>query len=445
MIESVVKRSPALSRFAGYLAIALILAGSLAGIEMQRGLGFSFSAIYDAGQRVLAGATADLYNAAAPIGGETPLGRTTYPGTPLASLLFTPLAQFEPRLAMTLYKLAGTLCLWTGLVLLYRHMRQFAGASPAERSHFFATFFGAALMFQPLWAVYAVGGSNMSFVFLLCVVGLIGHMRGRFAVSAACLTIAGLLLAPLLLALLLPLALAGVRFRLIAGAMIAGFALLSVLLFGIDVHLSLVTRMVYEFRHLEMPYFSGNLFTWVEVMLLSREDYFTLHDTPLTVAAFALALRLAAVAGFAWLCLAFRRRADPAAWRHAVFLLAIMAQPILSVSVSGERLAILFLPLTLLLAGWRQLPPLARAAVVCTLVMSLAQNPLVVTWVVDRFGMESWGNLFAVAVMKGLPMILTALTFAVWARPIAEVYERRVGFRQIDMVPGKGPTKGKNA
>ena len=42
---------------------------------------------------------------------------------PITSYLYVPLAIFEPHFAAILFKAAGTICLWLGLFLLYRHLR----------------------------------------------------------------------------------------------------------------------------------------------------------------------------------------------------------------------------------------------------------------------------------------------------------------------------------
>ncbi|MGR3762385.1 hypothetical protein ACUXV3_19965 (plasmid) [Roseobacteraceae bacterium NS-SX3] len=419
-------------------AVLLLAAGGVAGIAIERGLGLAFSAYYDTGQRVLAGQIADLYQSKALIAGAPPLGHTTYPGMPLASYALAPLAWLDPHSALAVFKALNTLALWGGLLLLYRHLKPLVAGGPAQEAAFLALYLCAALLFQPFWTIYRTGGSQMPFIFLLYVIGLIHHTRGNYAVSAACLFGGGLLNPEYFLALALPFAMSPGRFRLAVLVLAAGTAAASLLLCGAEVHRDLAQRLVYESRHLELPYLSANMMTWAETLMLRFADYGQLY-IPGPVAAAVFALRLAA-AGL--LLLVFRQVAAACsgpAQRHFCFLVTILLQPIIGFTTFSPELAQFFLPLMCVLA-WRQnFPPAARAVLWVALGFAVFHNAWVTRFLIRVLGEDSWADLMLLGTPKSVTMFLTVLLLLLWRQGFIRSYRGASGLLQRGPPPAGLP------
>lgn len=178
--------SPTRTATLGKVLVGLIVLGCLAGVVTPAGIGWDFANFYDTGRRVAAGQLADIYDATTPIAGEQPSTELDFFGTPLSALLYAPLALFGPQAALVVFKLECTLAMWAGLYLLYRFTRRTADPEVVASGRLLALFAGAALLFQPFWTIYRVGGQSMPTVFLLLVAGLVAHVRGNVKASSLC-------------------------------------------------------------------------------------------------------------------------------------------------------------------------------------------------------------------------------------------------------------------
>src|SRR5262249_59253704 len=104
------------------------------------------------------------------------------------------------------------LAYFAALLLLYVHPRRFAGDSPKAQSRFGALFAFLALIYQPFWTVYRVGGQTTPTIVFLLTVGLLTHTAGKRLWTVLCL-MAIVLIKPAFLPILGILVLvSGVRF-----------------------------------------------------------------------------------------------------------------------------------------------------------------------------------------------------------------------------------------
>lgn len=184
--------TPALNRFNTplralfWLSLLGILAGSIAGVLIERDIRGDFGNFYVAGQKALFGETEELYDNFALVQGKKPFSYMAFLSAPITSYLYVPLAIFEPHFAAILFKAAGTICLWLGLFLLYRHLRNMI-TDPSWYLPFKALFTFSALLFQPFWSFYQVSGQTTPMVFLLLVLALVLRHRNHAVGPAICL------------------------------------------------------------------------------------------------------------------------------------------------------------------------------------------------------------------------------------------------------------------
>src|SRR5262249_27943151 len=192
--------------------LILLLAGAVIGIAVPAGPGWDFANFYDTGARVAAGQLRDIYDPSTPIRGASPQGTMAFWGAPLSAIFYTPLGWLAPGTALILFKVQNTLAYFAALVLLYVHTRRFAGDSPEAQSRFGALFAFLALIYQPFWTVYRVGGQTTPTIVFLLTVGLLTHTAGKRLWTVLCL-MAIVLIKPAFLPILGILVLvSGVRF-----------------------------------------------------------------------------------------------------------------------------------------------------------------------------------------------------------------------------------------
>ncbi|MEP7325331.1 MAG: glycosyltransferase 87 family protein, partial [Gemmatimonadota bacterium] len=173
----------------------LVLAGLVAvvGIAVPAGLQWDFGNFYDTGHRAASGQLASIYDPTSAIAGEAPLGAMAFWGAPVSAFFYAPLSLFPPATALVLFKLAGTLALAAGLLLLYRHTRDFAADRGFSPDAYRALYVIAILLFQPFWSMYRVGGQTTPFVFLLLVLALLAFLKERWTLVAGYLLLAVLI------------------------------------------------------------------------------------------------------------------------------------------------------------------------------------------------------------------------------------------------------------
>ncbi len=403
--------------------IGLIIAGSVMGIVTPRGIGLDFANFYDAGQKALSGQIAALYDPFATISGREPLGNMTFFSLPITSYLYAPFASFQPQTALILFKIQSTAFLWMGLVALYFHLRPLVGDGPAARARFFALFSGAALLFQPFWAVYRVGGQTTPLVFFLLVIGLICFSNRRFWIAALCYVLVVLVkpvFAPgLALLFLYPVA----QFRIASLVLSVGAAVGSFLFLGWDIHMEFLTKLVGQGSEAVSPYFNSNMFTWLEVLMLRGADVADLSALPGSVKAVTLALRLLTIAGLvAMLVRLHRSDATPRAKLHFAFIVSMLLPMVFSPVVWGHYLAVFFVPLAYMIAMRRHFPTLAMIALGVAVGFSVFQNLLVVLKIEKVLGLDTWSEIFWLTTAKSVTMLLIVGVMLIWSKHYLGTY-----------------------
>jgi Glycosyltransferase family 87 len=409
--------------FFGVAMIGLIVAGSLAGIVTPRGIGLDFANFYDAGHKALSGQFDALYDPFATIAGQPPLGNMTFFSLPITSYLFAPLARFEPQTALILFKVQSTAFLWAGLVALYFHLRRLAGDEAGQQARFFALFTGAALLFQPFWAVYRVGGQTTPLVFLLLVIGLISFSRARFWAAALCYVLVVLVkpvFAPgLILLFLYPAA----RFRIASLVLSLGAAAGSFVWLGWDVHIAFLEKLANQGSDFVSPYYNSNMFTWVEVLMQPGADFSQIATLPGGVRAVALALRLLAIAGLLVMLVRLNRSdATRTAKLHFTFIIGMLLPMVFSPVVWGHYLAVFFVPLAYMLAMRRYFPTLAMVGLGVAVAFSFFQNLVVVVKIDRIFGLDTWPEVFWLTSAKSVTMLLVVGVMLIWSRQYLGTY-----------------------
>ncbi len=385
------------------LAAALVMA--TAAILVPAGHGWDFANFYDTGRRAAHGQLLDIYNPDTPIAGSAPQGKMAFWGAPISALFYAPLALFPPGIALIVLKLAGTLAYAAALVLLYREFKPPA-KSPAETSWFLVVFAGLVLLYQPFWTIYRVGGQTTPVVFLLLVLGLMAYVRERMVLAALCMVLA-VLVKPAFVFVPAFLALFSGRRYLVSLVALAGVAgLLSLALFGLDLHLQFLDLLRRGSRKPSPWPFNSSLYIIADAFRPITDSI----PVPRAGGWFPDALRLAikvVVVGTVGRLL-WRSRAEawaPAARRLFIYLAAIAFCLLISQVVWEHYLAVLFIPLAFLLSGSSRLSGAARLHLMTIFVLAGLQNLVLVLLFRDLVPVTSTAALLAVSIVKAGPLL----------------------------------------
>lgn len=410
-------------RWLGIFFVAAMLAGSIAGIVIERGIGLDFANFYDAGQKANAGQFTDLYDPFARIDGEKPLGNMTFFSLPAASYLFAPFAVFAPKTALVLFKIQSTAFIFASLVLVYLQTRKLAGTEPGKRAVFFAIFTGAALLFQPFWTIYRVGGQTTPLILFLFLVGLSCFMRKSNWCTAACYVLIVMIKPIFAPGLILLFLFSDNRFR-VASVVLSGAAAgLSFLFLGWDVHMLFLAKLAEESAQLVIPYFNSHMFAWVDPLFLSLDDYKELSALPGGVRILTLALRVAVIGGLVFMLIEMRRGDySQKARAHFTFVLSMMVPLILSPLVWAHYLVIFFVPLAQMLAARRFFPAATAYVILVAALFAIFQNLLLVIKIIRRIGLDSWAEVLTLTVAKSITMFLIVAAILIWRRNYLQSY-----------------------
>ncbi len=169
---------------------AVIVAVAVVGVLVPAGPGWDFANFYDTGSRAATGHLDDIYHPERPIGGRQPQGQMAYWSPPLSAFFYVPLAVLPPLAALVAFKVLGTLAWMTALWLLAQEHLRHTGTAPGARGRYLLLMAAGLLIFQPIWAIYRVGGQTTPFVLLLFTLALRAHVRGRVWAMAAASVIA---------------------------------------------------------------------------------------------------------------------------------------------------------------------------------------------------------------------------------------------------------------
>jgi len=401
------------SGYRGLIAtgVALILLGCVTAIAVPAGLGWDFANFYDAGHKAWAGQIQDLYDATAAIEGAPPLGRMAFWSVPLASYLFVPLAWLQPKHALVAFKIENSLAILAALWLLHTHARRFVRGGPEAQARFSASFVWLALLFQPLWTVFRVGGQTTPTILLLLSVGLLAHTRQRWWLSSFCYVLAVILKPSFVLGLGYLALLSGLPFFLATATWGLGLAACAVLLLGWPIHATFLARMLAGAGISTVWLYNSSLTVVLDNLRSLTDPHTITNSRPPALEAGVQLIRLGVLALFGWLALRARRIKLPER-SHALFLLSILFLLLAGPVVWEHYLALLFVPLAYLLAVRQRLARSAQWALAGVFLFSVAQNLVLVLWVNEHLRVHGAAALVAVGLVKSAPLALTLVWLA---------------------------------
>lgn len=406
-------------RLWGWAMLALVGILIVWGLARPWGITLDFANFYDAGQKARVGQFADLYNPTAEIAGQPPLGNMSFFSAPATSYLYVPLALLSPHAALFAFKVADTVALIAGLVLLYRLVAPLAGPSGRAQGMFFALFCTAVALFQPFWTIYRTGGQTTPFVFLLLVAGLAAYTRGGLVAAAACYAAAVLIKPVLAPGAILLFFLSPAPFRWTALALGLSAAALSVAGFGLELHQAFVRTVLNESSGLLHPSMNSNPFAFIEPLFVPASDYFTGARLPALPRLIGTVLRLAAIGLLVAEALALRKAGLSApARRSATYNLSLLLSLVASPVVWAHYLSLVFPLLAAAIALERHLPRAATVVLAATVGLALFQHRIFMLQFERIVGFDSVGANLAVGLIKGVPLLLLLALVLIWRRPL---------------------------
>ncbi len=405
------------------IALALLALGCVAGIAVPAGLGWDFANFYDTGRRVAAGQLGDIYDASTQIAGEAPSTKLDFYGAPLSAFLYAPMGLLPPQAALVAFKLAGTAALWAALWLLWREGRARVGSDAAALARYSARFAVAALLFQPFWTIYRVGGQTTPFAFLLLTAGLLAHLRGRVAWASLCFGLAVLMKPAFLIAYGFLGLLAGPRF--IAASLVHGawLGVLSLAVCGWPLHETFLAKMVAN---------AGGIARWINnsaVWIVPNEIAWQLAPPDAAAVklprALVLPLQAAIVAGLGALAWWTRRAELPAPARtHHHWALALTFALLFAQTAWEHYLAVLFLPVAFWLASWDDAPAAVRRGIATFVGVSVAQNLVFTRTLAGAIGGLGPAALAPALLLKVAPLLLMTWLLARHREAWAATYRK---------------------
>lgn len=425
IVAGAVRVKSALVRHAPLLALGVIALGCLVAIFTPAGLGWDFANFYDAGHKALVGETHNLFDEHAQIDGEAPQSNMPFLSAPVSSYLYVGLALFDPELALVLFKAENALAIALALAILYFSL---LGHVATEDRHRFTTrFLIAAVLFQPFWTVFRVGGQATPTILLLLAAGLVLHAHARFFWSAACMAMI-VLIKPVFIPGAVFLALvSGKRFFLAAsliGGMVGAF---SIGLMGVDIHLALIERMATEAGRLWPSHYNSALTSGLEYLLppiceAGPDGDATCRHHP-AIAALSSAIRAGAALSLIFVFVAAARSGIAVqARRHFAWMIAAILPMMATPVVWAHYLSVLFLPVAFALAMQRHFPRPAMALIAAIVLLSVGQNLIIILEIVRLTGMDQPIEQIGMGVFKSLPLWLTLAFLLLHRRAVFSAY-----------------------
>ncbi len=391
-------------------ALSLIATGCLIGILVPAGLGWDFGNFYNAGHLVATGHVANLYRADSTVPGEPGKGAMRFWGAPLTAALFAPLAWLRPEAALIVFKVQNVAALFVALALLFRHGLTLAAHDRATRASFPAVFATMALLYQPFWTVFRVGGQTTPTVLLMLVIALFCFTGSRLR-TAALLLMGATMIKPTLVVMLLFLACIGgtqVLGALLLAATLLG--LVSVAALGLPIHVQFL-RVAIEGSQLARPWqFNSSLYVPVENLRLVALTSTTSPRAATALLGLVWVLKFLVVAMFVLIVRQSHRQTWPLpARRHFEFLMGICFWLLVSQTVWEHYLALLFLPLAYIVARRSMFPVRARQLVAAIVFLSVGQNLILMEFLWTHFDIQTVGALIAIGLVKAGPLLLTLI------------------------------------
>lgn len=384
---------------------AAFLLVTLVAIAVPAGFRWDFGNFYDAGQKVVAWELDGLYDPTSLIEGSPPHGAMTFWGTPLSALLYAPLGALPPAVALVIFKIVNAACIAGTLLMLFRLYAP-GSADEAGRWRYSAALLGTALVFQPLWAIYRVGGQTTPVILLLLTSALVAHVAGRTwlpALSLVCVVAIKPAFVFLLAAICL---LSGWRMIRATALLGGGLAGVSVLLMGWPVHATFLQRMSQGLGTQRSWVFNSSLYVAADSVLLDNRWGLD----PAIVSGCVLLGRLAIVGLFGWLWWRLRSvDSNPAGRRHMAFILALWFGLAISTIVWEHYLELLLPLIAFALAEWQRLERADRAIALALLAASLWQNVTFTSFVNARIDPASLGVVLVLAALKSATLLLATV------------------------------------
>jgi hypothetical protein len=406
-------------RLAFLLPFALVaLATEIAfGVTNGRGLDWDFANFYDVGHKVSAGEVENLYDKFALIDGNAPQGNMGFKGTPLSAAFYTPLASFSPIVALVLFKVQNTLATLAAVLLLFWQFKRFGEASFGSQAAFLSVFLTFVAVYQPFWRIYEIGGQATPTVFLLLVLALICHIKGRDFLVALFFALAVTMKPAIVLGLAILVLLSGRKLLVYTIGVGAILAATSIIWMGWGVHEAFLKYVSSE----QAVTWTGN--SSLTVALDNLRVLLRPGPEPLPFVVMSAMIRLGVSGLLIGLFLRYRSRisSEPAR-RHLDFVLSITACLLLLPIVWGHYLSLLFIPLSYCLAVSTALPRTARWLLGGILVAALAQNVRVVDQLQTVIFVNTWPEMLAFSLLKTVPLGLTALLLMRYRKEFVQTY-----------------------
>ena len=410
---------PGKYQFVTGLGILVIALGCMAGILVPAGLGWDFANFYDAGRIVAADQLDTLLKADKGLIAGTPAqGNLDFWGTPLSAYLYVPMSRFSPAVALILFKIENVLAYTLALLALFFHLRRFVSSDSLNQWHFAALFVVFALLFQPFWTVFRVGGQTTASVFLLLCLALIAHGNMRHALSSFLFVAAVMIKPALSTGLLFLMLLSGWRFALFVMIYFGILGIVSVATMGWDIQMEFIAKMLGGAGSTARWYYNSSVYTLVSEWQRSAAN----PDSAL-FPAMLTALKLGVVATMVLICVRTRQLLVSAqAKSHFYFMLSIVFFLLISQTLWEHYLAFLFIPLAFLIASRRKLIPATRWMIAAIVICMPLQNLILVQLLQSWLPLDSLTVLFPVVILKTAPLWITWILLLMDDRSIANSY-----------------------
>ena len=403
--------------------LALMLAGSIVAIVVPAGARWDFANFYDAGRRVAAGESQNLYESRTLIGGQPPQGTTGFFGAPISAWLYVPLGQLPVPAALVAFKIQNVLALGGLFAVLFLFYRRFAPAGAQDPWAFAALFAGLCLAFQPFWTIFRVGGQTTPTAALLVAIALVCHVRERLWWAAACLIGAAIIKPAFGLVLVFLTVISGVAFlwRVAVAGTAAG--LVSIAIAGWPLHQSFLDFMRQGTQWIYPWTYNSSVYVWIESV---RSWLWPAAEAGVNPPVFeAATVVLQFVLGAALFALALASRRAPmtlGARRHFEFLLAIFFFLFWSRTIWEHYLMLLFVPLLFIVSNRHRLPAIVVSYATVILVLCAFQNLILINWIESVVDDSSLGALLALSLFKSGPLLLMAVILGLHWRALLRAH-----------------------
>jgi putative flippase GtrA len=413
--------APAWTRRLLAAALVGIAIGCLIAVFVPAGLGWDFANYYDAGHKALIGETANLYDEFARIGGDAPQGNMLFMSAPISSYFYVGLALFEPETALVLFKIQNAIALLLMLVVLHQYFLRLAPAK--DRAAFTALFFTAALLFQPFWMVFRVGGQVTPTIMLLLALGLWMHTSKRFLISALCFSLI-VLMKPVFLPGAIFIALAsGPRFLITAVLTGFAFAAFSVAVMGFDIHRVFIEQTREVAGAIWPSHFNRSLTSALAPLTLGC-DLDGVCATAGLPPIISTLVRGAGALATVWVYIVSARSGLSERSRlHFAWIIAAILPMMITPVVWAHYLSVIFPAIAFVMATRQHFPPHARALVAAMVIASIGQNLIFVLAMIDLTGMDQVFEKVSMGIFNSLPLWLTLALFVFYRRSFVAAYQ----------------------